>query len=78
MDLPGFVWVLIHPLSIFLHIPFTALMKFLTRLRPRPLDRANSAYGLRQCALALAGRFLRPRRVPKNFIGPLRGYAGLV
>lgn len=32
---------------VFLHIPFPALTKFWTRLRPRPLDRANSAYGLR-------------------------------
>ncbi len=24
-----------------------------------------------------AGRFLRPRRVPQNFVGPLRGRAGL-
>jgi hypothetical protein len=23
-DLPGFVWVVFHPLSIFLHIPFAA------------------------------------------------------
>jgi hypothetical protein len=59
----------------FLHIPFTSLIKILTRLRPRPLARANSAPGLRRPALAQrtrkrwvqavhrvrpSGRFLRP------------------
>jgi hypothetical protein len=65
-------------------------MKFLTCLRPRPLDRSNSACGLRHPALALCtrkrwvqavrvrplGRYLGPRQVPKNFMGPLRGRAG--
>ncbi len=49
----------------FLHIPFASLMKFWTRLRPRPLDRENSAakgreMRLKQFAFALTGRCLRP------------------
>jgi hypothetical protein len=52
-------------------------MKFWTRLRPRPLDRENSACGLRQFAFALRDAPFRPRRVPQNFIGPLPGTCGV-
>ena len=34
-------------IAFLLHIPFAVLTIFWTRLRPRPLDRANSAFGLR-------------------------------
>jgi hypothetical protein len=71
---------------VFLHIPFASLMKFLTCLRPRPLDRANSACGLRQCAFALWDATLGQDRCPKispapalsqeQGVGPLRGRAG--
>ncbi len=45
-------------------------MNFLTRLRPRPLARANSAFGLRQCARALRDAALGLDGYPKKFIGP--------
>ena len=49
----------------FLHIPFTSLTKFWTRLRPRPLARANSACGLRQCVFALRDAALGQDVYPK-------------
>ena len=57
---------------IFLHIPFAVETIFWTRLRPRPLDRANSAsptlsgqVGLRQCAFALRDATLGQDGCPK-------------
>ncbi len=52
-------------------------MKFLTRLRPRPLARENSAFGLKQFACALRDAALDLDGCPRNLIGPLQGRAGL-
>ncbi len=43
-----------------------------TSARPRKLGLRPQTVRVRP-----AGRFLRPRRVPRKFIGPLRGHAGL-
>ena len=43
-----------------------------TSARPRKLGLRPQTVRVRP-----AGRFLRPRRVPQNFVGPLRGRAGL-
>jgi len=52
-------------------------MKSLTRLKPRPLARENSACGLRQFTFALWDAVLGLDGCPRNFIGPLQGRAGL-
>ncbi len=52
-------------------------MKFLTCLRPLPLARENSAFGLRQFACALWDAALGLDGCPRNLIGPLQGRAGL-
>ena len=50
---------------VLLHISFASLMKFRTRLRPRTLARANSAFGLKQCAFALRDASLGQDGCPK-------------
>ncbi len=64
-------------LFFFLHIPSGGLNEILdptktTSARPRKLGLRPQTVRVRP-----SGRFLRPSRVPQNFIGPLQGTCGV-
>ena len=63
-----FIYFLAHPLRVLNEI--FDLSKA-TSARPRKLGLRPQTVRVRPL-----GRYLRPRQVPKNFIGPLRGRAG--